>query len=74
MAGLGTVAPAFPERDRGIMIISQASPIAQQQVHMTAVAAGTMVGLLGIFNAAGPFFWAWISDYLGRARVYFFSI
>jgi MFS transporter, OFA family, oxalate/formate antiporter len=55
----------------GIMIISQASPIAQQQAHMTAVQAGTMVGLLGIFNAAGRFFWAWISDYLGRARVYF---
>jgi MFS transporter, OFA family, oxalate/formate antiporter len=55
----------------GIMIISQASPIAQQQVHMTAVAAGTMVGLLGIFNAAGRFFWAWLSDYVGRARVYF---
>jgi len=55
----------------GIMIISQASPIGQQQVHMTAIAAGTMVGLLGIFNAAGRFFWAWISDYLGRARVYF---
>ncbi len=55
----------------GIMIISQASPIAQQQAHITALAAGTMVGLLGIFNAAGRFFWAWISDYLGRARVYF---
>jgi len=55
----------------GIMIISQASPIAQQQVHMSAVAAGTMVGLLGIFNAGGRFFWAWTSDFIGRARVYF---
>jgi MFS transporter, OFA family, oxalate/formate antiporter len=55
----------------GIMIISQASPIAQQQVHMTAIDAGKMVGLLGIFNAAGRFLWAWVSDYLGRARVYF---
>ncbi len=54
----------------GIMIISQASPMAQQQVHLTAVAAGTMVGLLGIFNAAGRFFWAWMSDLIGRARVY----
>lgn len=54
----------------GIMIISQASPMAQQQVHMTALAAGTLVGLLGIFNAGGRFFWAWASDYLGRARVY----
>ena len=55
----------------GIMIISQASPIAQQQVHMSAIAAGTMVGLLGIFNACGRFFWAWTSDFIGRARVYF---
>ena len=55
----------------GIMIISQESPIAQQQAHMTPVAAGTMVGLLGIFNAFGRFFWAWVSDYVGRARVYF---
>ncbi|MGA9529076.1 MAG: OFA family MFS transporter [Terriglobales bacterium] len=61
----------FMNVSAGIMIISQASPIAQQQVHMTAIAAGTMVGLLGIFNAAGRFFWAWISDHLGRARVYF---
>jgi MFS transporter, OFA family, oxalate/formate antiporter len=55
----------------GIMIISQASPIAQQQVHMSVLDAGKMVGLLGIFNAAGRFIWAWVSDYLGRARVYF---
>jgi len=54
----------------GIMIISQASPMAQQQVHLTAVAAGTMVGLLGIFNAVGRFFWAWMSDMIGRSRVY----
>ena len=54
----------------GIMIISQASPLAQQQIHLTAVAAGVMVGLLGIFNAAGRFFWAWLSDLIGRSRVY----
>jgi OFA family oxalate/formate antiporter-like MFS transporter len=54
----------------GIMIISQASPLAQQQVHLSPVAAGTMVRLLGIFNAAGRFFWAWMSDFIGRARVY----
>ena len=38
---------------------------------MTALDAGKIVGLLGIFNAAGRFLWAWISDYIGRARVYF---
>jgi OFA family oxalate/formate antiporter-like MFS transporter len=55
----------------GIMIISQASPMAQQLVHMTPLAAAGMVGLISIFNGAGRVFWAWVSDYIGRARVYF---
>lgn len=55
----------------GIMIISQASPMAQQLVGMTPVAAAGMVGLISIFNGTGRVFWAWVSDHAGRARVYF---
>jgi OFA family oxalate/formate antiporter-like MFS transporter len=55
----------------GIMIISQASPIAQQLAGMSAVAAAGMVGLISIFNGAGRVFWAWVSDHIGRAQVYF---
>ncbi len=55
----------------GIMIISQASPIAQQMVGMTPVAAAAMVGLISIFNGTGRVFWAWVSDLIGRAPVYF---
>ncbi len=55
----------------GIMIISQASPLAQQLVGMTPVAAAAMVGLISIFNGAGRVFWAWVSDLIGRAPVYF---
>lgn len=57
----------------GIMIISQASPMAQSKefVGMTAAAAASMVGLISIFNALGRVFWAWVSDVIGRARVYF---
>ena len=55
----------------GIMIISQASPMAQQMVSMTPVAAAAMVGLISIFNGAGRVFWAWVSDLIGRAPVYF---
>lgn len=55
----------------GIMIISQASPLAQQQTGMAALAAGTIVGIIAIFNAAGRMFWAWLSDMLGRAQVFF---
>ena len=57
----------------GIMIISQASPMAQSKefVGMTVKAAAAMVGLISIFNGLGRVFWAWVSDYIGRARVYF---
>jgi MFS transporter, OFA family, oxalate/formate antiporter len=55
----------------GIMVISQASPMAQEMVGMTALKAAGMVGLISIFNGAGRVFWAWVSDMIGRAPVYF---
>ncbi len=55
----------------GIMIISQASPLAQQQVHMTVIEASAVVAAISIFNALGRIAWAWISDLIGRAQVYF---
>jgi OFA family oxalate/formate antiporter-like MFS transporter len=60
----------------GIMLISVASPLAQEQVGMTAVAAAAMVGLMGLFNGAGRIGWASISDYLGRENVFilFFAV
>src|SRR5262245_27206675 len=60
----------FVNVSAGIMIISQASPMAQQLAHMTPVAAAGMVGLISIFNGAGRIVWAWTSDAIGRARVY----
>jgi MFS transporter, OFA family, oxalate/formate antiporter len=54
----------------GIMIISQASPMAQQLVGMNAVQAAFMVSVISICNGFGRIFWAAVSDYLGRARVY----
>jgi len=55
----------------GIMIISQASPMAQEMVGMTVIKAAWMVGLISLCNGLGRVFWAWVSDHLGRARVYF---
>lgn len=54
----------------GIMIISQASPMAQQIAGVTAVTASSIVGLISVFNALGRVFWAWVSDLIGRAPVY----
>jgi MFS transporter, OFA family, oxalate/formate antiporter len=55
----------------GIMIISQASPLAQQQAGMTVLQASAAVGIISIFNAIGRVFWSWVSDFAGRAQVYF---
>ena len=61
----------FLNTSAGIMIISQASPMAQQIVGLTPVAAAGIVGIISIFNAVGRVFWAWVSDWIGRAPVYF---
>lgn len=60
----------------GLMLISVASPMAQEKVGMTAIAAASMVGLMGLFNGGGRISWSTASDYIGRHRIYaiFFSI
>jgi MFS family permease len=57
----------------GIGILEQASPMIQDffKGHIDAVAAGGFVGLLSIFNMGGRFFWASLSDFLGRKVTYF---
>jgi OFA family oxalate/formate antiporter-like MFS transporter len=55
----------------GIMIISQASPMAQQWLGLTPVTAAGIVGVISIFNGLGRIFWAAVSDFVGRAQVYF---
>jgi MFS transporter, OFA family, oxalate/formate antiporter len=54
----------------GIAILAVASPMAQEIVGMSAVAAATMVGIMGLFNGVGRIAWASLSDYIGRANVY----
>jgi OFA family oxalate/formate antiporter-like MFS transporter len=54
----------------GIMVISQASPMAQEIVGMSALQAAGIVGLISLCNGLGRVFWAWVSDHIGRARVY----
>ncbi len=60
----------FVNISAGIMLISLASPMAQEIVGLSAAEAGVMVGLMGIFNGAGRLFWSTSSDYLGRAATY----
>jgi OFA family oxalate/formate antiporter-like MFS transporter len=54
----------------GISIISQASPMAQEIAHVNATTAAGLVGIISIANGAGRFLWAWLSDAIGRKRVF----
>lgn len=54
----------------GIAVISVASPMAQEVAGLSAVQAGFMVGLMGLFNGAGRIGWATISDHIGRPMTY----
>jgi OFA family oxalate/formate antiporter-like MFS transporter len=55
----------------GIMLISVASPMAQEKAGMSVIAAAGMVGVMGLFNGGGRIGWASLSDYLGRSNIYF---
>ncbi|MBI6116653.1 L-lactate MFS transporter [Salegentibacter maritimus] len=54
----------------GIMMISVASPMAQNIAGLSTASAATMVGLMGIFNGGGRLGWAAASDYISRPKVF----
>ncbi len=54
----------------GIGLLAVASPMAQEVVKMTPMAAASMVGIIGLINGLGRIFWSTISDYLGRSTAY----
>ena len=54
----------------GLMMISVASPMAQEIAGLSVAAAATMVGLMGLFNGGGRLIWAAASDYIGRQNVF----
>ncbi len=54
----------------GIALISNLSPMAQSQIGFTPVAAGTVVFAASLCNGLGRIFWSWISDRIGRKRVF----
>ena len=62
----------------GIGVLGQASAMIQEMFpgRVTAVAAAGFVGLMSLFNMGGRFFWASISDLIGRKNTYamFFAL
>lgn len=50
----------------GLMIISQASAIAQETTKVTAAVAAVAVSMIALANTGGRLFWGWVSDVIGR--------
>lgn len=55
----------------GLMIISQASPIAQQSAGLSPAEAAWIVSLVGLANALGRVFWGFVSDKTSRLGALF---
>jgi MFS family permease len=57
----------------GIGVLGQASAMSQEMFpgHITATAAAGFVGLMSLCNMGGRFFWASVSDFIGRKNTYF---
>jgi MFS family permease len=76
-AGIGVIGMASPmlqEIFAGSLIgqpgVKFAALTTDQRVAIAAIAAG-FTGLLSLFNIGGRFFWASLSDYIGRRNTYF---
>jgi MFS family permease len=54
----------------GIGILAQASPMMQDMFKRTPPQATAIVSIISLFNAGGRFFWASLSDFIGRPRTY----
>ncbi|CAA9468329.1 MAG: hypothetical protein AVDCRST_MAG02-3383 [uncultured Rubrobacteraceae bacterium] len=55
----------------GIAIITEAAPIAAEISGVSATVAASLVSIISVGNALGRFFWAWLSDAIGRKWVFF---
>jgi MFS family permease len=76
-AGIGVIGMASPMLQEifagkliGMPDLSFSQLSADQKTAIAAIAAG-FAGLLSLFNIGGRFFWASLSDYIGRKKTYY---
>ncbi len=75
-AGIGVIGMASPMLQeifagRLIGMDIRFDALSKEQLGQIAVIAAAFTGLLSLFNIAGRFFWASLSDYIGRKATYF---
>ncbi len=60
----------FINTTAGIGVLAQASPMMQDLFRKSSIEAGLVVSFISLFNAGGRFFWASLSDKIGRRTTY----
>ncbi len=75
-AGIGVIGMASPMLQeifggRLIGLDLRFDALSKEQLSQIAAVAAGFTGLLSLFNIAGRFFWASLSDYIGRKATYF---
>jgi MFS family permease len=73
-AGIGVIGMASPMLQDifGPLLVGASSheTVTLEQKAAIAAAAAGLVGLISLFNSVGRFFWASVSDWIGRKRTY----
>jgi OFA family oxalate/formate antiporter-like MFS transporter len=60
----------FVSSTAGLAVYSHAAPMARQMTGIGPLAAAVVVAALSLANTAGRLGWAWLSDVVGRRRVF----
>ena len=68
-AGLGLISQLSPMA-QDVMMSSIAGGLTKSQLDAIAIASGTLLAVCALFNGLGRIFWAWVSDGIGRKKVF----
>lgn len=68
-AGLGLISQLSPMA-QDVMLSGVSGEPAHKRMDAIAIAAGGVLAIASLFNGAGRFLWAWISDAAGRWQVF----
>jgi len=68
-SGLGLISQLSPMA-QDIMISQAGTGLTKDRLDAIAIASGGIVALAAVFNGIGRLLWAWVSDAIGRKRVF----
>ncbi len=68
-AGLGLISQLSPMA-QDVMISGVSGEATPQRMNAIVIASGSIVAVAALFNGAGRLLWAWLSDAVGRWRVF----